>query len=143
MVSLLLLTSGGSSSLGNTSDLVLSALDFLLLLSSDLWLLDESVSSEVSLGVVLLLGIEGVVDESESGGSASSELGVASEDGDGLSLCLEHGGELLLHLNLGDVGHVWMDHLNHKLLSSEKWVLDHLSGVENEFTFNCSHLFVI
>ena len=132
--SLLLTTGVGSLGFGGTSDSLHSTLHFLELLSSLLALgADDLVSNQVLLGVALLPGIEGVVDESETGGSASSELALQAEDGDVLVLGLEHRGELGLDGSLGDGSLVWVDELNLELSSLEKWVVDHLSGVKNEF----------
>ena len=90
--------------------------------------------------IALLSGIKRVVDKSESGGSASSELALKSEDGDALVLGLEHGGELGLDGGLGNGSLIWVDQLNLKLSSLQERVVDHLSSVKNEFF---RHLFNI
>ena len=103
-------------------------------------LVDELVSEEESLLIALLSGIKRVVDESESGGSASSKFTLKSEDGDALVLALEHGGELGLDGGLGYGSLIWVDQLNLKLSSLQERVVDHLSGVKNKFL---GHLFNI
>ena len=132
-ISLLLLSTGSSSlGFGGTSDLLHSALDFLLLLSGDLALLDKLVSSQQRHLVELLPGIEAVVNESETGGPATSELGLEAEDGDLLSLGLEQRSKLVLDGGLLDVGLVGVDQLNHQLLSAQKWVLDQFLRIQDE-----------
>ena len=56
------------------------------------------------VGLELLHGLGGVVDEGEAGGLAATELGSETEDVDLILLGLVHGAELLSELLLGDVG---------------------------------------
>lgn len=67
---------------------------------------------QAHFGIVFLLLVLAIVDESKSAAAATSELGLETEDRDGLRLRLEHGGELLLHSSLADIGHVVMNELN-------------------------------
>ena len=67
---------------------------------------------ESHLGVVSLLGVEVIVDEGHSAGSATTELGVEADDGDGFFLGLEHSGKLGLNLSLGNVGELGVDHFD-------------------------------
>ena len=134
-ISLLLCFTGvHGSCFSGTSDLVHSTLHFLKLLSGLLlgFILEEFVSSEVALGVVGLSSINAVVDESISGGSATTELGLHAEDGDLLILGLEGTGELFLDSSLGYTSGIWVDNLEEHLLSGEEWVRDELLQVEYE-----------
>ena len=69
-------------------------------------------SSEHLLAVVFLSGINVVVDKCEAGSSATTELGLKTEDGNGLLLALEGLGKLDLDVFLGDVGKLGVDELN-------------------------------
>ena len=133
-ISSLLFTGVGSLAFSGTSDFVHSTLHFLLLLSglSLGFILEEFISSEVALGVVGLSSINAVVDESISGGSATTELGLHTEDSNLLILGLEGSGELLLDCGLGYTSAIWVDNLEEHLLSGEKWVIDELLQVEHE-----------
>ena len=136
----LLLLSSGHSSLGFLDTLysLYSSFDFLLLLSSpgrfgvqsiliNIKLKqrnryriisvrstqeENSYSSKQSLHVIFLFVVKAVIDESEAGGSASSELGLKSVDGDAFFLGLELLCKLRLDGCLGHVGHIGVDHLN-------------------------------
>lgn len=133
----LLLLGVGSLGLSSSSDFLHSSLHFLELLSS-LLALDgsELVSEEEGLGVVLLSSVGIIVDASKSGGSATTELGVESENGDVLWLGVEHLSELLLDGGLGDGSLIRVDQLNNDLLSLHERVLDESSGVaDNVFLF--------
>lgn len=61
---------------------------------------------ETVVGLELLHGLGGVVDEGEAGGLATTELGAQTEDGDLVLLGLVETAELLAELLLGDVGTV-------------------------------------
>lgn len=68
-------------------------------------------------GLELLLGSLIVVNQSESGGSSSSEGGPESEARDSLGgLSLVHGSELLSELLSGDVGPSGVNDVNHELV---------------------------
>lgn len=67
---------------------------------------------ESHLRVVSLLGIEVIIDKGHSAGSATTELGVEADDGDGLFLGFEHSGKLGLNLSLGNVGELGVDHFD-------------------------------
>ena len=64
----------------------------------------EAVPDLAVLGIVLLQGLGGIVDETKAGGLAATELGSQTEDGDLVLLGLVEGGELVAQLILGDVG---------------------------------------
>ena len=70
-----------------------------------------SYSLEVHFAVVLLSGISTVVDECESGRSATSILNFNTEDSDVLILGLQELGKLGLDLSFRDVSNVGVDHL--------------------------------
>jgi len=61
------------------------------------------------VGLELLHGLVGVVDESEAGGLATTVLGAETEDGDLVLVGLVELGELLAELILGDVGTVGVE----------------------------------
>jgi hypothetical protein len=61
------------------------------------------------VGLKLLHGLVGVVDESETGGLATTVLGAETEDGDLVLVGLVELGELLAELILGDVGTVGVE----------------------------------
>lgn len=61
------------------------------------------------VGLELLHGLVGVVDESEASGLATTVLGAETEDGDLVLVGLVELGELLAELILGDVGTVGVE----------------------------------
>lgn len=63
------------------------------------------------MSIELLSVFDGIVDESESGGSASSELGLKSVDDDVVEVGLVHLGELLSEVLLLHVGSLGMGDL--------------------------------
>ena len=82
-------------------------------LSANLDLLGEALTDESVLGLELLGDLEVVVDETEAGALASTELCLEAEDEDGRRVGdLEHLGEKLLKLLLGDVAAAGVDHVN-------------------------------
>ena len=124
-----------------TSGSLALSLDFLEGTSLDLtFLVDDLVSQEEFLLVELSSSLWAVVKESESSGSATSEFGVETKDGDVLWLRFEHSGKLVLDESLGDGSRFWVDKLNGNLLSAHEWVVDDLSGVEHKFTVFVSHI---
>jgi hypothetical protein len=64
------------------------------------------------LGVVLLLGIETLVNEAESACSASTELGLHAEDCDALLLNFQYFRKFLLDLGFCQGAHVRVDDFN-------------------------------
>ena len=68
-----------------------------------------AVTDEPVVGLELLHGLGGVIDESEAGGLATTELGSETEDGDLVLLGLVERTELLTELLLGDVGTVGVE----------------------------------
>jgi hypothetical protein len=69
----------------------------------------ETESDEAVQRLELLHGLGGVVDESETSGLATTELGAETEDGDLVLLGLVEATELLTELILGDVGAVGVE----------------------------------
>lgn len=61
------------------------------------------------MGLKLLHGLRGVVDEGEASGLAATELGAQTEDGDLILLGLVQAGELVAELLLRDVGAVGVE----------------------------------
>lgn len=70
-------------------------------------------SSEHLLAVVLLSSVNGVVDEGEAGGSATTELGLEAENRNVLLLRLEGNSKLGLDVSLGHVRELRVNQLNH------------------------------
>lgn len=102
---LFLLLRLGTLDLCRAAQGLLSVLALLALLSAGtLGLGGKSDPDQAVLGLELLEGLGGVVDEGEAGGLAATELGAQAEDLDLLLLGLVQAGELLAQLGLGDVG---------------------------------------
>lgn len=80
-----------------------------LLSGGTLGLGGETNPHQSVLGLELLHGLGGVIDESEAGGLAATELGSETEDGDLVLLGLVERTELLTELLLGDVGTVGVE----------------------------------
>ena len=80
-----------------------------LLSAGALGLGGEANADQAVLGLELLEGLGGVVDEGEAGGLAATELGAQTEDLDLLLLGLVQGADLLTELLLGDVGAVGVE----------------------------------
>lgn len=114
-----------STTLGllGTSELLRSVLPLLSLLSGSLLDLGCVANPhEPVSGFKLLHGFDGVVDESESCGLATTILSSHTEDVDLVCIGLVHFGETLSKVILGDVGSVWVqdvagDHVSVFLLS--------------------------
>lgn len=77
-----------------------------LLPGSLLDLLGHANTDKTEVGLELLHGLGGVVDESEASGLAATELGAQTEDGDLVLAGLVHASKLVAELILGDVGTV-------------------------------------
>lgn len=69
-------------------------------------LLGQANTDQAVVGLELLHGLGGVVDKSEAGGLATTELGAQTKDGDLVLAGLVQASELLAELILGDVGTV-------------------------------------
>jgi hypothetical protein len=74
----------------------------------------ETRSDEEVVGLELLQGLGGVVDEGEAGGLATTELRAQAEDGNLVLLGLVEAAELLAELILGDVGAVGVEDVTGK-----------------------------
>jgi hypothetical protein len=99
-------------------------------------LVGKLVSLKKHLLIKLLSLVNIGVDEAEAGGSATTKLALDSEDSDSILWGLVQAGELGLDVSLGDATLVWMDQLNVHLSSSEKWVVNNLSGVKYEVSWH-------
>lgn len=75
----------------------------------------NSKTDETVLGLELAEGIFVVVDDAESGGLSSSELGAESEKDDKLGVGLVHASDNFLELGLGNVGTSRVDDINNHL----------------------------
>lgn len=122
-----------------TEDLLVSVLLLLSLLSR--WLLnllsqtvsDQSVSWLESLGVG-----NGLVDQTETSGLSTTELGSETKDRDSVLVGLVQLRQLLSQLVLGDVSSVWVQDVNDKLSSGQQRVGDNLSSSDsNGVTLEC------
>ena len=80
-----------------------------LLAGSLLDLVGDTDTDETVVGLELLQGLGGVVDESEAGGLATTVLCAETEDGDLVLVGLVQVGQLLAELILGDVGAVGVE----------------------------------
>lgn len=74
-------------------------------------------ADQAVVGLELLHGLRGVVDEGEAGGLATTELGAETESRNLVLLGLVHAGELLAELLLGDVGTAGVQNVTVKFLS--------------------------
>lgn len=72
-------------------------------------LVGEADADESVVGLELLQGLGGVVDEGEAGALSTTELGAETEDGDLVLVGLVELGELVAELILGDVGAVGVE----------------------------------
>jgi hypothetical protein len=130
---LFLLLRLGTLDLCRTSEGLLSVLALLALLSgSTLGLGGEANAHQSVLRLELLHGLGGVIDESEAGGLATTELGSETEDGDLVLLGLVERTELLTELLLGDVGTVGVEDVNDHLLTAQQRVADELASSEGD-----------
>lgn len=121
-----------SSTLGGTKDLLVSVLLLLSLLSGGLLDLGGQAVSDQSVGRLELLGIgNGLVDQTEAGGLATTELSSEAKDGDSVLLNLVDLRQLLTELVLGDVGSVGVQDVNDELSSGQQGVGDNLSGSDS------------
>jgi hypothetical protein len=71
----------------------------------------HAVSYQPVVGLELLHGLGGVVDEGEAGALATTEVCLEAEDGDVLLLSLVELTELATELILGDVGAVGVENI--------------------------------
>lgn len=113
--------------------LLLPVLSLLSVLSVGLLdLLGKTGPHKSVLGLELLLAGLVIVDQTETGRSTTTELGLETEDGHSLLLGLVESGELLLELSLGDGGSVGVEDVKNELLSVEQSVRDELSSSEGD-----------
>ena len=98
-----------SGTLGSTKDLLLSVLLLLSLLSGSLVnLLGQSVSDQ-SVSWLKFLGVSsGLVDQTETSGLATTELGSETENRNGILVGLVGLGQSFTQLVLGNVWSVWI-----------------------------------
>ena len=107
-----------SGTLGSTKDLLLSVLLLLSLLSGSLFnLLGQSVSDQ-SVSWLKFLGVSsGLVDQTETSGLATTELGSETENRNGILVGLVGLGQSFTQLVLGNVWSVWVQDVNDELSS--------------------------
>ena len=75
----------------------------------------ETYTSEHLLAVELLSSVKRIVDESETSGSATTELGLEAENRNVLILGLEGLSKLALDVSLRDVGQLGVNQFDHLL----------------------------
>ena len=75
----------------------------------------ETYTSEHLLAVELLSSVKRIVDESETSGSATTELGLETENRNVLILGLEGLSKLALDVSLRDVGQLGVNQFDHLL----------------------------
>ena len=75
----------------------------------------ETYTSEHLLAVELLSSVKRIVDESEASGSATTELGLETENRNVLILGLEGLSKLALDVSLRDVGQLGVNQFDHLL----------------------------
>ena len=128
-----LITSGSLGlSLAGTKDLLTTVLLLVSLLSRGLLdLLAKTVSNKTVAGLELLKSINGVVDETETSGLATTVLGLQTENRDSVLLRVVDAGELLTEVILRDVSTVGVQDVNDKLASSKKRVSNELSSANS------------
>lgn len=92
------------------------------------------------LGLKLLHGLGGVVDEGEAGGLAATVLGSETEDGDLVLLGLVEAAELLAELIFGDVGAVGVEDVT-EIASSQPKFFPAMPGGPQSISFikACPH----
>jgi len=95
--------------LGTTEGLLAVLALLPLLPGGTLGLGGKTNADKTVLGLELLHGLGGVVDESETSGLAATELGAETEDGDLVLLGLVETAKLLAELLLGDIGAVGVE----------------------------------
>lgn len=83
----------------------------------------EADADQAVLGLELLHGLGGVVDEGEARGLAATILGAETEDGDLVLLGLVEATELLTELLLGDVGTVGVQDVTVRNLGQQEMAL--------------------
>lgn len=118
-----------SVSLLGTEDLLVSVLLLLSLLSGGLLhLLGQTVSNQ-SVSRLELLGVSSrLVNQTETGRLATTELGSETKHGDSILVGLVQLGQSLSQLVLGDVGSVRVQDVDDELLSGQQGVGNDLSG---------------
>jgi len=128
---LFLLLLGSTLDLRRSTQSLLSVLSLLALLSA--WLLNlvgESNTNQSVMGLELLQGFWGIVDESETSCLSATELSLETENVDLVLVGLVHFGELASEFILGDVGSVWVEDINDHLLSAEEGVANELARAQ-------------
>lgn len=128
---LISISSGSSlgSSLVSTKDLLVSVLLLLSLLSGSLLDLLSQTVSDQSVGWLESLGVgDRLVDQTETSGLTTTELGSETKDGNSVLLSLVDLSQLLTELVLGDVSQVWVQDVEDELLSGQQWVGDNLTS---------------
>lgn len=85
-------------------------------------------SDKTVLGLKLLGSLKRIVDQGESSGLATTELGLVAKAEDDVLLSLVHLGELLTELVLGHISTAGMNDIDDHLLSLKQAVGEELSG---------------
>ena len=83
------------------------------------------------LGLEVLEGFNGIVDQGETGSLTTTKVGLETEDGNNFLVRLVHLGKLLTELILGDGGATGMDDINNHLLALEQAVRKELASADS------------
>lgn len=123
-----------------TEDLLVSVLLLLSLLSRSLVSLLGQAVSDQSVGWLESLGVgNGLVDQTETSGLATTKLSSETEHRNSVLVGLVQLRQSGSQLVLGHVWSVWVQHVNDELSSSQQWVGDNLSGSDsNSVTLDVS-----
>merc|ERR1712013_950779 len=123
--------------LGSSANLLGSVLPFLLLLTAGLCLgLDDSLSDKAVLGLELLGEIHGVVDQTEPGGLATSEVGLEPERENSVGCAVVHLGQLLTDICLCHRGLAWVEDIHNHLAPAQQAVGHVLASTDGHATVN-------
>lgn len=131
---LLSVSSGHLLSVGllGTEDLLVSVLLLLSLLSGGLLNLFSQAVSHQSVGWLESLGVSnGLVDQTETSGLATTELSSETKHRDSILVSLVQLGQSGSQLVLRHVWSVWVQNVNDELSSSQQGVGDDLSGSDS------------
>lgn len=134
----LILLAGSSLllSLASTKDLLLTGSLLSSLLSAWLFnLLGKTVSDKTVAGLKLLHVFWRVVDETKANGSATTKLGLETENRDSVLFRLVQACKLFTESILGNTGQTWVKNIDDELTTTQKGVANKLSGANsNGFT---------
>merc|ERR1740123_2467802 len=122
---------------GNTADLLGSVLSLLLLLPAHLGLgLHHALADQSVFGPELLGEVHGVIDKSEAGGLAASEVGLEAEDEDPVGGAVVHLAELFPDVSLADGRLAGVEDVHNHLPPAEQSVQHVFAGPDGHTAVN-------